>query len=214
MSEGDPWFGDEANKRFLSASFAELGLGMLAIVLGWLFGPNPKEHVPMLRDTTAVFSGVALGAAAGVALAALMIGLGRLPLRSIQELNRVSQDQFRSFLAPFSTPQLLTIALCAGVGEELLYRGWLQSFLGGPIGPDGITSRHVFGLVLGSLIFGFSHPITRSYIFIATLMGGIFGVLLYWSQNLMVPIIAHAVYDAIMMLLLLERLPIFKRDGS
>lgn len=214
MTNEEPWYGDESNRRFLTASFAELGLGGFAIVLGWLFGPNPKEFMPLIQDAKGIVVGVGLGAVAGVILALIMLGVGRLPIRAIQDLNNVSQKQFREFLMIFSTPQLLTIALCAGVGEELLFRGWLQSLLAGTVGPDGISSRNVFGWVLGALIFGFSHPITRSYIFIATLMGGVFGIMLYWSQNLLVPIVAHAVYDGIMMLFLLDRVGSLSRKSS
>ena len=36
---------------------------------------------------------------------------------------------------------------------------------------------------------------------IAALMGSYFGLLLVWSDNLLIPIMAHAVYDAIQLLM-------------
>ena len=45
------------------------------------------------------------------------------------------------------------------------------------------------------------HPITKLYVVLAALMGVYFGVLMLWSGNLLVPIAAHAAYDAVQLIL-------------
>ena len=56
-------------------------------------------------------------------------------------------------------------------------------------------------LVASSLVFGLFHPITKLYIFLAALMGLYFGGLLLYTGNLLVPIAAHATYDAVQLIL-------------
>ena len=64
------------------------------------------------------------------------------------------------------------------------------------------TIHHVIAAVIGSsIIFGLVHPMTKLYIVIATIMGIYFAVLLVWTENLLIPIAAHAAYDAVQMLI-------------
>ena len=79
----------------------------------------------------------------------------------------------------------LLVATLAGLGEELFFRGVLQ---------------HEFGLVAASVAFAILHfgPAIRSYYLVASLylvFGFYFGFLMYFTQDLWVPIITHVVYD-------------------
>lgn len=85
--------------------------------------------------------------------------------------------------------QIALISAAAGWGEELLFRGWLQTFAGEYIGTTG-------GLIAASLLFGAAHAMTRLYFFLAVLMGLYFGVLYLWSGDLLIPMLAHGLYDA------------------
>ena len=76
--------------------------------------------------------------------------------------------------------------------------GWFRDGLSGfelSVDPE------LLALLLSSAVFGFFHPITKMYILLAGLMGVYFGVLLMWSGNLLVPIVAHAAYDAVQLLM-------------
>lgn len=88
--------------------------------------------------------------------------------------------------APFGAVALVSIL--AGVGEELLFRGVLQ---------DGLALK--FGiapaLVTASLIFGLAHFITPAYFLIATAMGAYLGLIYHFTDNLLIPVIVHALYD-------------------
>jgi len=70
------------------------------------------------------------------------------------------------------------VALAAGIGEELLFRGVIQDGLESWYGP-------LPALVLTSLLFGMAHCITRAYFMLACLMGLYLGALYLWTGNLL-----------------------------
>jgi membrane protease YdiL (CAAX protease family) len=84
------------------------------------------------------------------------------------------------------------LSLVAGLGEELLFRGLVQTAIADMIGePTGLW----IGLVVASVLFGLAHFLTVGYVLMAALMGGYLGWLWIASDNLFIPIAAHAVYD-------------------
>jgi hypothetical protein len=87
-----------------------------------------------------------------------------------------------------SIGQFGLIALLAGVGEELLFRGVLQTLLGRWTTP-------IAGLLLTSLLFGVAHALSKLYFLLATLIGLCFGWLALHYNDLVAPIVAHSVYD-------------------
>jgi membrane protease YdiL (CAAX protease family) len=80
----------------------------------------------------------------------------------------------------------------------MLFRGFLQAWLETMLGSLG-------GLLVASFLFGAAHPITAGYVVIATLMGGYLGWLWQASGNLLVPIVTHALYDLVVLRLLVSR---------
>jgi membrane protease YdiL (CAAX protease family) len=98
--------------------------------------------------------------------------------------------------------ELILISICAGVGEELLFRGWLMYWI--MQGADVLIPSEVVvvvALLVSSIVFGLFHPITPLYIVLATIMGLYFGVLVLLTGNLLVPIAAHATYDAVQLIM-------------
>ncbi len=84
------------------------------------------------------------------------------------------------------------VALCAGIGEELFFRGVLQS---------------EFGIFFGALAFSLLHfgTAVRKYLFIAALytaIGVYFGLFALYYESLWIPITAHAAYDFLALLYL------------
>jgi membrane protease YdiL (CAAX protease family) len=79
---------------------------------------------------------------------------------------------------------LLIIAVIPGVGEELLFRGCLQKVF------IKWTNNHHYGIWIAAIIFSAIH--VQFYGFVPRMvLGALFGYLFYWSQNLLVPMIAH-----------------------
>jgi len=86
--------------------------------------------------------------------------------------------------------QIIVLSMLAGVGEELLFRGFLQSWLGNTAGP-------YWGVFICSVIFGLLHAMTRYYFIFALLMSLILGVLFEASQSMWLVVVVHTVYDVV-----------------
>jgi membrane protease YdiL (CAAX protease family) len=84
--------------------------------------------------------------------------------------------------------QLALVALLAGVGVELLFRGVIQSLLIHWTTPAA-------GLLLASLAFGAAHALSKLYFLLATLIGLCFGWVVLHYHDLVAPMVAHTVYD-------------------
>ena len=93
-----------------------------------------------------------------------------------------------------------TIAFYSSVGEEALFRGFLQPWLIGLVGgSDPSLLPVVAGVVATSLIFGLIHfpvvPELRPWTAFAILMGLALGALAAWSGSLLGSCIAHLVVN-------------------
>lgn len=192
---------------FVTAVLFESSLALLALFLGWALGPSARDLVPELNadQIWPVVSGLGQGLAAALPILAVVEMIRRIPWEPILELERLTDDAMIKSMLKLRPSELIVISLCAGIGEELLFRGWLMYWLVDVLAlasPQGHPTGILIGaLVTSSVVFGFFHPITRLYIFLATLMGIYFGALVIWTGNLLVPITAHAAYDAAQLLI-------------
>lgn len=187
---------------FTTAISIELGLGVLAIALGWLTGVDTRQGLPRIEagQWMAIAQGLVLGAAAAVPILIAVQGIERLDWEPIRRLKDVENLPIVSSLLQLSTWELMAISMAAGVGEELLLRGWLLAWISGPLNLASPASL-LLALAASSIAFGLMHLITPTYAAIAAAVGLYLGGLLVWTENLLVPITAHAVYDAVHLLL-------------
>jgi membrane protease YdiL (CAAX protease family) len=93
---------------------------------------------------------------------------------------------------------LALVSISAGVGEELLFRGFLQAAIADWTNPW-------IALAIASLLFGLAHFITPMYAVLATLLGAYLGGLWLACDNLLAPIVTHALYDFLALVYLLRR---------
>jgi len=95
-------------------------------------------------------------------------------------------------LLPRTTQELrlyLFMSLCAGICEEILFRGYLIWYL-------SIIFNTSMAVVLSSLIFGIGHAYQGlKGIFIITPIGLIFAMLFLWSGSIWAPVILHIGID-------------------
>lgn len=168
------------------AGVFEGSLALVAVALGWALGLPPMEHVSW--TATAVGWGTL---AAGPLLLLFGVTL-RLPLAPLRRILRLLDDFIVPLFRPHSLLAIGIVCLLAGLGEEMLFRGVVQPAIA------AISDQwwgDVVGLAVASLLFGLAHAITPTYVILATLIGAYMGALWLISENLVVPIVAHAVYD-------------------
>jgi len=87
-----------------------------------------------------------------------------------------------------SIAAIIFISICAGVGEELLFRGGLQTLLSDflPLPVAILVASALFALI------HFAQPLNSALIFI---IGCLFGVVYWTTGSLLTVILAHTVYD-------------------
>jgi membrane protease YdiL (CAAX protease family) len=176
----------------LLAILVEGGLLAGASLLGWMIDQPPLLHFAW------TFRGVLWGIAATVPVVALFFLFQRWPVGPLKRIQIFSEQVIRPLLAPCSLIDLLGISVLAGLGEEMLFRGVLQSAFTG-------WFNVWVGVTVASLLFGGLHAITFTYAVLAAVMGAYLGcVWLYADHNLLVVIIAHALYDFVVLLWLLR----------
>lgn len=171
----------------------EGGLGVVAILVGWLLGFPLGEHLH-LSLTDAGWGIAAAGPMLLLAGACIKWPIG--PLAEITEvLDRIAAPLFRRR----GIHHLAAVSLLAGLGEELLFRGLIQGGVALWIGGE---SGLWIGLAVGSILFGVTHAITPTYAVLAGLIGLYLGGLWLWTGNLLAPIVTHALYDFVLLVYL------------
>jgi len=165
------------------AILAEGGLGLVAMILGWFMARPPWQQVAW----TAPAVGYGLLAALPLLVALLLVT--RYPVGPFKGL-RDFVDQFLVPMFDGSTiGQMLLISIVAGIGEELLFRGFLQSWI------EQISGLPWLALAIASIVFGLAHAMSVTYAVLAGAIGAYLGWLLMASDNLVVPMVTHAAYD-------------------
>lgn len=203
---------------FRTAVGFEAALGVGAIVLGFVIGPDARLWLPKLEPGQ--YASIGWGCLYGIAAALPMLIaieiFKRIPWQPIKDLETLGDDEMLQTMLTLRPAELFAICLAAGVGEELLFRGWLLPWLAGETlakGPSAIAELDVASPALwvavigSSLVFGLVHPITKLYVVVAAVMGVYFALLLLGTGNLLVPIVAHAAYDLAQLLLAARQRP-------
>ena len=184
--------GRAARVRLAGIVAFQSGVLAAALLLGQLVDSPPFEHARLTWGA----------AGAGVAATAPLLAGLRWALRTsyppMRRLVRTADQLFGPLFAHASVADLALIALLAGLGEEALFRGVLQPALAAPLGALG-------ALATTSLLFGVAHLVTPAYGLLATVVGLYLGSLMLLGHNLVVPAVAHGLYDFIALGCLVRR---------
>jgi hypothetical protein len=173
---------------------SECALVAVALVIGRLADVPPFARLRL----------DAAGAVTGVFAALPMLGLLAWCLRTsygpMRRLVAMVEERLGPLLAGASTRGIVLLAALAGLGEEVLFRGVIQA---------GLAERLPLwvALVLASLLFGIGHWLSASYAVLAGLIGLYLGLVFVAADNLLAPIVAHAVYDVVALAVLVRRAP-------
>lgn len=202
MMDAEPEAEVDADAMFRTALVMELGLGALALFLGWLTAVNVHQWLPALSlaTVTPILTSVLLGTLAALPLLLVVEVIERIDWEPFRQLKRLEDVPMISAMLSLRPMELIAVSIAAGVGEELLLRGWLMAWLMGPW-ETATAPMIALALIASSLAFGLMHPVTPTYVVLATLVGVYFGALVLWRGDLLIAIVAHSVYDAIHLLL-------------
>ena len=174
---------DAAARRFLWLGvWVEGGLLVVGCVLGMWMTDSPFGYM------TAGFRIVLIGVAFSLPLTMLFFVLWHLPGHGLRSVRSLVEQTLGPMTRHSPACDLALVSVLAGLGEEFLFRGVLQLWLGSVISP-------VAGLVLASIGFGLAHAVSRTYFVLATLIGAYLGWLFMATDSLLPPIMAHAIYD-------------------
>ncbi len=174
------------------AVFFEGGLAPLSLLLGWWLGHNPLAQFTW-SEKDALWGALA---AVPLVLVFLLLTL-HWPIGPFKQIKTFCEQEFIPLLAGSSWSDMALIALSAGVGEEMLFRGVLQSSLQAWLGVG-------WGLVIASLLFGLLHPISMPYIVVTAVVGLYLGGAFLYTGNLLTVIVTHSFYDLALMSYLLR----------
>ncbi len=204
--DDSPDFDKEDAEEFLSRDevmrmslIVEGGMGAFSLVIGYYLSiPFAKSiHLNPLQ-----FPELGIGAAAAIVGALVALGAQRIPMAFARRLKADSHKIATRLLCQCTLPDLIGISLLAGVGEELLFRGLFQQGLAMVI-PDPWV---VTGIV--AVLFGLLHSLSIPYILAAAIASVGLSALLIFTGDLVTCMVCHAVYDLILLLILVRPAPV------
>jgi membrane protease YdiL (CAAX protease family) len=174
------------------ALVGEAGLAVLAVGLGRLVGISP------LTALQPSWTSLLWGLLATLPLVLTLLWVLSTRTGPLRRLVHFVVGELGPLLARQSIAELALLAALAGLGEELLFRGLLQRGLMQlmPISP---------ALFCASALFGLAHFATSTYAVVAGLMGLYLGALLLLQGSLLAPVVTHALYDFVALLLVVRR---------
>jgi membrane protease YdiL (CAAX protease family) len=153
-----------------------------AIPLGLFLGPG----------------GVLVDLAAGAACGGALVAVWRLA-QARSAGARELETHLRGLLGPLAPGEALALAALSGFAEELFFRGAVQG---------------AWGFLPATLLFAALHTgwssAFRLWTLYAALAGAVFGGLMLWRGNLLAPILAHVLVNAVN----LRRLGRLEPDGG
>lgn len=170
------------NKALLLLALQAAGMIAFSLVL-WDLSRRPIAEFVTISGPQ-ILQGLALG----LVLSGVAHMLFRAFPRQSEALVRMQAKTY-SFLGPrLGWPAIVLISLCAGVGEEALFRGGAQTLLGDYLGPAA-------AIAIVSAVFALVHmgkPVITALLLV---IGLIFGTIYALTGSLLTVMIGHALYD-------------------
>lgn len=147
----------------------------------WVGARSGRIELALFVDPAGWWLDLAVGAAAG----GLLLALWQLGLRLLPSAGAL-ESRLADMLRGVGTPEVIALALLSGFAEELFFRGAVQGAWGWPV---------------ATLLFAMLHvgpgAAFRSWTFFAAIAGLLFAMLMLWRGNLLAPVIAHILVNAI-----------------
>jgi len=190
---------EKARAFFILGVGFEGGLALLAIGLAYLLGlPHPAQAIQIH------VGGFLQGCLATVPMLLGMLFFLTVPWRRCREIIEVLREHLLPLARHWGILEIFLIATLAGFGEEVLFRGVIQRAIQGE---EENLGRVLLAIGVTSLLFGQLHAVTISYGVFGALVSIYLGIIFLLTENLLVPIVAHGLYDFIAMVYLTRIYP-------
>lgn len=173
---------------------------LLVLVVGYLWMTRRLNRFPVSVPSTRQF-GVVVAGIVGAFVVQLVLDIGRSVLGvgvAPTVLTRLGQQNTSVFLFALAVQLVLV-----GPAEEFLYRGALQGQLRTVFGPTvsiGLPAV-LFGLFhIPNYVFAGASLMSAAMwysLFVIAASGAVFGYLFEWTDNLVVPILSHALLNMV-----------------
>ena len=147
----------------------------------WVGARSGTIALDLFLDPEGWWIDLGLGLAAG----GLLLGLWQAGLRLLPSASAL-EDKLGEMLGGIEMPEVVALALLSGFAEELFFRGAVQGAWGWPIATLLFAMLHV-GPGAGF----------RAWTLFAAIAGLIFAGLMEWRGNLLAPVIAHILVNAV-----------------
>lgn len=171
-----------------AAAYAFLGVISCVVAAVWSHGSpmvHPEPWLPLTGPASHVYS-----LAVGLAFGGLVVVVTRLCVGRFGWARRLHAE-LRPFARGISVTGIVVLALLSAAGEELLFRGLLQPWI---------------GVVGQALLFGIVHqmpgPSRWVWVSWATVIGLALGALFALTGSLLGPLAAHALINGLNLLYL------------
>ena len=147
-------------------------------------------------DMAALYSQLALGVGLAAALGIVFTVLDHIPWSQLKTVSEKTKEIINESLKDSSHLNRFFVCLLAGVGEEILFRGFIFIAIF-EFWPWGLEfNLNIFAaIIISSALFGLGHNISLMYFFLSSLLGAIFCLVFLWTGSLIAPVVAHALYD-------------------
>jgi membrane protease YdiL (CAAX protease family) len=181
---------------FAMAVVVEGGIAIAALVVAWLFRITLRDMFPEVGQplVTAILRGL-LATLPMLVIFWLLVNSNWPMMRQLREqVQWLIDEMFPSR----SIAQFAAVAVLAGVGEELLFRGALQSLF-------AKWTMPIIGLIGTSLLFGLAHALSKLYFLFAVAVGAFLGWMTMRYNDLVAPMVAHGAYDFLALVYLSRR---------
>ncbi len=164
------------------AMLFETGLGFVGVLIAWAAGISLASQLTVSQDA------VLRGLLASLPMIVLLVACYESRWDPLVNLRREVEKVVQEMFAGCRWYEFALVSIAAGIGEEVLFRGVLQ-----PLVIQWTVPW--IGVVVVALLFGLAHALTPTYFAAATVIGIYFGWLALAYDDLVAPIVAHAVYD-------------------
>jgi membrane protease YdiL (CAAX protease family) len=191
-------------RGILKPAFVFYGLMLVAGVIGLTYNADVDWKALLLGHRAWV--GIAVGTGAG-----LVVVFASSLMSQFFAWTREMEKAIRQLVGRISIVTVIGLAILSSVGEEVLFRGWLQGRVLGDLGP-------VLSIGVTSAIFGIVHwPPQKEmapWPFFAFVMGVVLGAEYVLTGSLAAPIMTHSVINGINLWRICGRPEKFERSSS